>query len=119
MNFDLNKKTLREVNQNLKINLKSKEAKTINGFILEHTENLPQIGDIIKKLKQQNKKIFGVGAPSRAATLINYVGLNEDLIDCILEIKGSYKIGKYMPGTNIPIVDEKIIKLKINQKIKI
>jgi len=39
---------IREVNQNLKINLKSKEAKTINGFILEHTENLPQIGDIIK-----------------------------------------------------------------------
>ena len=40
------------------------------------------------------------------------MGLNEDLVDCILEIKGSYKIGKYMPGTNIPIVDEKIIKLK-------
>ncbi len=39
---------IREVNQNLKINLKSKEAKTINGFILEHTENLPEIGDIIE-----------------------------------------------------------------------
>ena len=67
---------------------------------------------LIKKIKDEKKIIFGVGAPSRAATLINYVGLNEDLIDCILEIKGSHKIGKYMPGTNIPIVNEKIINKK-------
>ena len=45
-------------------------------------------------------------------TLVNYVGLNEDILNYILEIKGSYKIGKYMPGTNIPIVDEKIILKK-------
>ena len=38
---------IREINQILKINLVSKEAKTINGFILEHIENLPKINDII------------------------------------------------------------------------
>ncbi len=65
---------------------------------------------LLKKLKFENKIIFGVGAPSRAATLVNYVGLNEDILKYILEINGSYKIGKYMPGTNIPIVNEKIIK---------
>ena len=86
--------------------------KTFNDFKKNVVKSKTNLYGIIKKLKQQNKKIFGVGAPSRAATLINYVGLNEDLVDCILEIKGSYKIGKYMPGTNIPIVDEKIIKLK-------
>ena len=43
---------------------------------------------------------------------VNYVGLNEDIIKNILEIKGSYKIGKYMPGTNIPIVNEKLSKNK-------
>ena len=52
-----------------------------------------------------------MGAPSRAATLVNYVGLNEDILKYILEIKGSYK-KKYMPGTNIPIVNEEIIKNK-------
>jgi len=65
---------------------------------------------LLKKIKLRNKIVFGVGAPSRAATLVNYVGLNEDIINCILEIKGSYKIGKYMPGTNIPIFNEIIIK---------
>ena len=39
---------IREINQELDIKLISKEAKTINGFILEHTENLPKINDIIK-----------------------------------------------------------------------
>jgi len=38
---------IREINQILNINLTSKEAKTINGFILEHLENLPKINDII------------------------------------------------------------------------
>ena len=38
---------VREINQSLNINLVPKQAKTINGFLLEHTENLPEIGDII------------------------------------------------------------------------
>ncbi len=27
-------------------------------------------------------------------------------MDCVLEVKGSYKTGKYMPGTLIPVIDE-------------
>ena len=38
---------IREINQTLNINLDAKGAKTINGFILEHIENLPKINDII------------------------------------------------------------------------
>lgn len=38
---------IREINQILSINLDAKSAKTINGFILEHIENLPEINDII------------------------------------------------------------------------
>jgi len=36
----------------------------------------------------------------------NYVGLDDGILDCVLEIKGSHKIGKYLPGTLIPVVDE-------------
>ena len=68
---------------------------------------------MLKKIKKKNKKIYGIGAPSRASTLINYVGLDESIIDCVLEIKGSYKIGHYIPGTKIPILEEK--KLFFNQ----
>lgn len=58
-------------------------------------------------LKKKGRRIFGISAPSRASTLINYVGLDQDIIDCVVEVKGSYKIGKYIPGTLIPVVDEK------------
>ena len=35
--------------------------------------------------------------------------MDQDIIDCVLEINGSYKIGNYIPGTKIPILDEKIL----------
>jgi hypothetical protein len=50
--------------------------------------------------------IAGIGAPSRASTLISYTGLDHEVVPYICETTGSHKIGKYMPGTKIPVVDE-------------
>ena len=62
---------------------------------------------LIKRIKKKKKTVYGIGAPSRASTLINYVGIDENIVDCVLEINGSYKIGHYIPGTKIPILNEK------------
>jgi hypothetical protein len=61
---------------------------------------------ILRDIKSAEGRVFGIGAPSRASTLINYVGLDDGMVDCVCEIKGSYKIGKYIPGTLIPVRDE-------------
>ena len=61
---------------------------------------------LLKDIKSRDQRIYGIGAPSRASTLINYVGLDNGILDCVLEIKGSYKTGKYVPGTIIPVLDE-------------
>jgi C-methyltransferase C-terminal domain/Methyltransferase domain/Putative zinc binding domain len=61
---------------------------------------------LLRDLLAKGSRIFGVGAPSRASTLINYVGLDREILDCVVEVKGSYKVGKYMPGTLVPVVDE-------------
>lgn len=61
---------------------------------------------LLAGIKGKGKRIYGLGAPSRASTLINYVGLDDGILDCVLEISGSQKIGKYMPGTIIPVLDE-------------
>ena len=61
---------------------------------------------LLRDIKARGERVYGVGAPSRASTLINYVGLDDGILDCVLEIKGSYKIGKYIPGTVIPVLDE-------------
>lgn len=59
-----------------------------------------------------NLKIAGISAPSRSTTLINYLGLDENIIEYIFEVKGSKKIGNYVPGTKIKIIEEKIQNLK-------
>lgn len=61
---------------------------------------------LMMEVKQAGGRIYAVGAPSRASTLVNYVGIDDGILDCVLEIQGSYKIGKYMPGTMIPVLDE-------------
>ena len=61
---------------------------------------------LLKDIRGKGQKVYGVGAPSRASTLVNYVGLDDSIIDCVLEIEGSYKIGKLMPGTLIPVLEE-------------
>lgn len=68
---------------------------------------------LLLDIKKKGKRVFGISAPSRASTLINYVGLDQDILDCVVEIKGSYKIGKYIPGTKIPILEEsKLFKVQ-------
>lgn len=62
---------------------------------------------MLSGIKEEGKRVYGIGAPSRASTMINYVGLDDGIVDYVLEIPGSHKIGKYMPGTLIPVVDEK------------
>ena len=65
-----------------------------------------ELHSMLLELKKQGKRIYGIGAPSRASTLINYVGIDDGSLDCVVEIKGSHKIGKYVPGTLIPVVEE-------------
>ena len=61
---------------------------------------------LLRDVKSRGGRIYGIGAPSRASTLIAYTGLDHDIIDCVMEIRGSHKIGKYMPGTRIPVLEE-------------
>ena len=65
-----------------------------------------QLYRLLADLRNDGKRIVGIGAPSRASTLINYVGLDDGILDAVLEVKGSHKIGKYMPGTMIPVLEE-------------
>ena len=105
-----------KVSKNVKYQLK-KEDKNLNDKSFQQFKNNVvnskiKLFSTINNLKKYNKTIFGVGAPSRASTLINYLGLDQDIIDCVLEINGSYKIGNYIPGTKIPILNEDILKRK-------
>ncbi|MFT6765277.1 MAG: hypothetical protein ACJAZS_000152 [Alteromonas naphthalenivorans] len=75
-------------------------------FKKEVVKSRSKLYALISDIKNKDERIFGVGAPSRASTLITYTGLDDGILDCVVEIKGSHKVGKYIPGTLIPVVDE-------------
>tara|TARA_Y100000031_G_scaffold106618_1_gene117415 strand:- start:15389 stop:16528 length:1140 start_codon:yes stop_codon:yes gene_type:complete len=89
---------------------KEKDIVLSKGNLLEFKRQVVisklKLQSLILDIKKQGKKIYGIGAPSRASTLINYVGIDDGMMDYVMEIKGSHKIGKYMPGTLIPVVEE-------------
>jgi hypothetical protein len=60
-------------------------------------------------IKQQGKNVVADSCPGRGVVLLNYYGIDHTLIPYISQLPGSEKIGKYFPGTHIPIVDNKII----------
>jgi SAM-dependent methyltransferase len=62
---------------------------------------------LLAPIKARGERIYGIGAPSRASTLINYTGLDDGLIDCVMEVSSSHKLNRYVPGTRIPVLDEK------------
>ena len=61
----------------------------------------------LKELKAKNKKIYAYGAPIKGNTLLNYMGIDSTLIDKAVEVN-ELRIGKYLPGSHIPIVRETI-----------
>ena len=67
-----------------------------------------EILDLIKKLKEEKKTIYALGAPVKGTTFINFMELNEKNIDYAVEIN-KHKFDTYYPGTKIPVVDQKII----------
>jgi 2-polyprenyl-3-methyl-5-hydroxy-6-metoxy-1,4-benzoquinol methylase len=97
------KKMIKEENHTLSL-------KKFNKFKKDILTSKLSLYKKLSSIKSKNKVICGISAPSRASTLINYVGLDHNIIDCIFEIPGSYKIGNYMPGTKIKIVSEADIK---------
>jgi hypothetical protein len=66
------------------------------------------INFLIEK-KKENKSIIGYGAPAKGNTLLNYCGIRTDFIDYTVD-KNPYKVGRFLPGSHIPINDISMIE---------
>ena len=49
--------------------------------------------------------MVGYGAAAKGVTLLNYAGVGPELISFVVD-RNPAKIGKYIPGCRIPIVEE-------------
>lgn len=65
-------------------------------------ETRASIDAMVAKQGKLRAKAF----PGRAAIMIKLLGLDEAHISTVYEIKGSIKVGHYVPGTRIPIQPE-------------
>ena len=60
----------------------------------------------LRNARGQGKRIFGMGAPVKGNTLLNYFGIGPDLIECLVE-KNELRRGLISPGMHIPVLIEK------------
>ncbi|MBI4022084.1 MAG: class I SAM-dependent methyltransferase [Candidatus Andersenbacteria bacterium] len=59
---------------------------------------------MLHELKRTGKRIAGYGAPAKATTLCYALGIDGTVLDYIADDDATFKQGRLMPGTHIPIV---------------
>ena len=64
---------------------------------------------VINKLHSKNYKIYGISAAPRGCVLLNSANFSNKQIKMVGEVPKSFKLNKFIPGSNIPIKNEKII----------
>jgi hypothetical protein len=62
---------------------------------------------LVLEIQARGEKVVGIGCPGRSSTLVNYTGLDPELMPYIAEQSTSLKLGLFLPGKHNPIVDEK------------
>jgi len=63
----------------------------------------------LTSFKKKGFKICGYAATSKSTTVLNYCNIDTKIIDCIYDTTPD-KIGRYTPGTHIPIIDHSEFK---------
>lgn len=78
-------------------------------FYLDFAKNLIKLKEknvkFLKDCRRNYKTVFGMGAPAKGNTLLNYFNINKNLIQKLLE-KNQLRKNLYAPGSHIPIVME-------------
>jgi SAM-dependent methyltransferase len=62
--------------------------------------------DFLEKQKAGGKKVAGYGAAAKGNTLLNFCRVKNDLVAFVVDAS-PHKQGKYLPGSHIPVVNER------------
>lgn len=81
------------------------QLQTYLNFAKRVEQNKYALLALLAEIQRSGKRVFGLGAPLKGSTLLNYYGIGPKLVECLTEIN-QYKVGHYTPGTHIPIVHE-------------
>ena len=70
----------------------------------------------IATIKKQGGKIIGIGAATKGNTLLNYCGITQKDLEFVTD-SSPLKIGKFTPGSHIPIKSDKDITKDITHAV--
>ncbi|MEM9827539.1 MAG: class I SAM-dependent methyltransferase [Planctomycetota bacterium] len=73
------------------------------GFAERVTHNKQTLLACLNELKQSGHSIAAYGASAKGSTLLNYFGIDESIIDFIVD-RSTVKQGKFTPGLPLPIL---------------
>ena len=65
--------------------------------------------NFLVKAKGEGKYVVANSCPGRSSTLLNYYGIDTDWIPYIAEQPTSLKLGMYLPGKHLPVVNNEIL----------
>ena len=101
----------KEVSKQIKSILNVEKKKKYNDintqkkFFLNCKKNKTLLVNLLKKLKKNNKIVYGYGASTKGNVILQYCKIKDNLINKIVEIN-KFKYNKYTPGTKIKIISE-------------
>ncbi len=73
----------------------------------QRTVSLKQrLREFVLGARTSGSRVVGLGAPAKGNTLLNYCEFDTSTIDYLAEQEGSLKIGRFAPGSLIPVKDE-------------
>jgi hypothetical protein len=85
--------------------------KTYKDWAKKVEKSIMDFNSKIRELKRQDERIIAFAASAKGNTLLNCAKIDSSIIDCIID-ETPEKIGKFSPGTGIPIVGlENIMKI--------
>ena len=65
---------------------------------------------LLRKIKDDGKRIMSIGATAKSTTVFNYCGIGTELIDVITDTTVD-KQGKFSPGVHIPIMSREDVNI--------
>jgi SAM-dependent methyltransferase len=88
------------------LDIEKKERLTDFGYYRDFATRVQEVRDalldLLGRLNRDGKRIAAYGAAAKGATLINYVGIGQDLVEFVVD-RNTHKQGCFMPGQHQPI----------------